>query len=220
MGIGDQSGTFDSFSVGLPCGQVNRTCGSHGRIVLKVGSKLLRCGSHSVQLSPSTPYKLFHFARPTLCYHPFSRCQASSEDYSKPSDRRYQASLRNLPDNDPHGKSVTLAKMFKGSALPTAPCSYGIPAPHLEEFSAILEAWGFRYCTCWVWAKMKLNFSHYGSIEHELIIVGGKGRSVPTCDPRTVQRVSSVQRTVAGWQILGVVLSRQGAEKGLDLSGG
>ena len=68
-----------------------------------------------------------------------------------------------------------------------------IPAPHLDKFPAILEAWGFRYCTCWVWCKQKPSFSHYGSISHEMIVVGGKGRSVPTCDPKTVQSVSSVQ---------------------------
>ena len=28
------------------------------------------------------------------------------------------------------------------------------PASHLDKFPAILEAWGFRYNTCWVWNKI------------------------------------------------------------------
>lgn len=68
-----------------------------------------------------------------------------------------------------------------------------IPAYHLEKFPKILDAWGFRYCTCWVWHKVKPNFSHYGEISHELIVIGGKGRSVPSCSPKALQSVSSVQ---------------------------
>ncbi len=68
-----------------------------------------------------------------------------------------------------------------------------IPAPHLSKFPAVLEAWSFRYCTCWVWHKLKHNFSFYGSIDHEILIIGAKGSGVPTCDPKTVQSVSSVQ---------------------------
>jgi N6-adenosine-specific RNA methylase IME4 len=67
------------------------------------------------------------------------------------------------------------------------------PASHLDKFPAILEAWGFRYNTCWVWNKVKGNFSFYGSISHELLVIGGRGRSVPSCDPKTAQSVLSVQ---------------------------
>ena len=67
------------------------------------------------------------------------------------------------------------------------------PASHLDKFPAILEAWGFRYNTCWVWNKIKGNFSFYGSISHELLIIGGRGRAVPSCNPKTAQSVLSVQ---------------------------
>ena len=67
------------------------------------------------------------------------------------------------------------------------------PSAHLEKFPAVLESWGFRYCTSWVWCKQKGNFSYYGSTAHELIIIGAKGSGVPTCDPKTAQSVSSVQ---------------------------
>jgi len=68
-----------------------------------------------------------------------------------------------------------------------------IPSAHLEKFPSVLAAWGFRYCTSWVWYKQKGNFSFYGSISHELIIIGATGSGVPTFDPKTAQSVSSVQ---------------------------
>ena len=30
-----------------------------------------------------------------------------------------------------------------------------VPAPHLDKFPAILDAWDFRFCTYWVWWKRK-----------------------------------------------------------------
>jgi N6-adenosine-specific RNA methylase IME4 len=68
-----------------------------------------------------------------------------------------------------------------------------IPSPHLDKFPAVLDAWGFRYCTTWVWNKQGYSYGHYGSIDHELLIIGGKGKATPTCDLRTTAKVSSVQ---------------------------
>ena len=68
-----------------------------------------------------------------------------------------------------------------------------IPSPHLSKFPAVLDAWKFRYCSSWIWNKMKRNFSFYGSIDHEILIIAARGSGVPTCDPKTVQSVSSVQ---------------------------
>ena len=78
-------------------------------------------------------------------------------------------------------------------AAPNCTLLLWVPAPHLDKFPAILEAWGFRYNTCWVWNKVKGNFSFYGSLSHELLIIGGKGRAVPTRNPKTAQSVLSVQ---------------------------
>ncbi len=68
-----------------------------------------------------------------------------------------------------------------------------IPSPHLEKFPAVLEAWGYRYCTTWIWAKAGYSFGHYGSIDHELLIIAGCGKATPTCDPKITTRISSVQ---------------------------
>lgn len=68
-----------------------------------------------------------------------------------------------------------------------------IPSPHLDKFPAVLDAWGFRYCTTWVWHKQGYSYGHYGSIDHELLIVAGRGKATPTCDPKVTTKVSSVQ---------------------------
>ena len=68
-----------------------------------------------------------------------------------------------------------------------------IPSPHLDKFPAVLDAWGFRYCTTWVWSKSGYSYGHYGSINHELLIIAGRGKATPTCDPKITTRISSVQ---------------------------
>lgn len=68
-----------------------------------------------------------------------------------------------------------------------------IPSPHLDKFPAVLDAWGFRYATTWVWSKAGYSYGHYGNISHELLILGGKGKATPTCDPKITAQVCSVQ---------------------------
>lgn len=68
-----------------------------------------------------------------------------------------------------------------------------VPSSHLDKFQDILTSWGFRFCTTWIWNKVKGNFSFYGSIAHEIIIIGARGSGVPTCCPKTVQSILSVQ---------------------------
>jgi N6-adenosine-specific RNA methylase IME4 len=68
-----------------------------------------------------------------------------------------------------------------------------IPSSHLDKFPAILDSWGFLFCTTWIWDKVRGNFSFYGSISHEIIVIGARGSGVPCCDPKTVQGILSVQ---------------------------
>jgi len=68
-----------------------------------------------------------------------------------------------------------------------------ITAPHLDKFVPVLEAWGFRFATCWVWDKGGYNYGHYASVNHELLIIGGKGRATPECDPKITASISSIQ---------------------------
>jgi N6-adenosine-specific RNA methylase IME4 len=58
-----------------------------------------------------------------------------------------------------------ICEMGKGVQRLSAPnCTLLLwtPASHLDKFPAILEAWGFRYNTCWVWNKIRGNFSLLG----------------------------------------------------------
>jgi len=68
-----------------------------------------------------------------------------------------------------------------------------IPSPHLEKFPTVLDAWGFRYATTYIWHKQGYSYGHYGNIAHELLILGAKGRGTPTCDPKVTTKISSVQ---------------------------
>jgi N6-adenosine-specific RNA methylase IME4 len=68
-----------------------------------------------------------------------------------------------------------------------------VPSCHLPKAFAVLEAWSFRYATTYVWHKQGYSYGHYGSIDHELCVIGGKGKATPTCDPKITARISSVQ---------------------------
>lgn len=52
-------------------------------------------------------------------------------------------------------------------------------APKLPEALEVIKAWGFQYKTNIVWDKVKHNFGYYFSVRHELLLIGGKGSSVP-----------------------------------------
>ena len=49
----------------------------------------------------------------------------------------------------------------------------------LEDAFAVIEDWGFEYKTSFIWDKVKHNMGHYNSVRHELLLVAGRGASVP-----------------------------------------
>ncbi len=68
-----------------------------------------------------------------------------------------------------------------------------VPSCHLDKAFIVLEAWSFRYATTHVWHKQGYSYGHYGSVDHEFLVIGGRGKATPTCDPKITARVSSVQ---------------------------
>ena len=66
-------------------------------------------------------------------------------------------------------------------------------APKLNWVFPILEAWGFDYKTNFIWDKVKPMMGHYSSVRHEILIIAGRGSSVPKCDGKTIQSIDSVQ---------------------------
>lgn len=47
--------------------------------------------------------------------------------------------------------------------------------PQLEEALKVINSWGFKYKTHFVWDKIKHNVGHYSSVRHELLMVAIKG---------------------------------------------
>ena len=68
-------------------------------------------------------------------------------------------------------------------------------APKLLEALEVMEAWGFRYVTQAVWDKERLGMGFWFRGQHELLLVGVKGRFSP---PATSVRRSSVFRHPRG----------------------
>lgn len=62
-------------------------------------------------------------------------------------------------------------------------------APLLPEALEIINAWGFKYKTNFIWDKVKHNMGHYNSVRHELLLIATKG----SCTPDNVQLFDSVQ---------------------------
>jgi N6-adenosine-specific RNA methylase IME4 len=59
--------------------------------------------------------------------------------------------------------------------------------PLLEDALELVEAWGFKYKTAFVWHKVRPNFSHYHRAEVELLMVCTRGSCTPDADERESQ---------------------------------
>ena len=68
-------------------------------------------------------------------------------------------------------------------------------APKLEEALSVVEAWGFEYRTNIVWDKMCKGLGHWARIQHELLLIGRRGK-FPT--PDTGQKPDSVIQSKRG----------------------
>lgn len=62
-------------------------------------------------------------------------------------------------------------------------------APLLPEALELINAWGFKYKTNFIWDKVKHNMGHYNSVRHELLLIATNG----SCTPDNVQLFDSVQ---------------------------
>ncbi len=52
-------------------------------------------------------------------------------------------------------------------------------SPHLEESFRVINAWGFKYKSSFVWDKVKHNMGHYNSVRHEFLLVCVRGSCQP-----------------------------------------
>jgi len=58
----------------------------------------------------------------------------------------------------------------------------------------VIEAWGFKYKTSFVWDKIKHNMGHYNSVRHEFLLVCTKGSCLPD-NKKLFDSVLSIEKT-------------------------
>lgn len=61
-------------------------------------------------------------------------------------------------------------------------------SPLLEESFDVINAWGFKYKSSFVWDKVAHNFAHYNSMRHEFLLICTRG----SCTPDAKQLLDSV----------------------------
>lgn len=64
-----------------------------------------------------------------------------------------------------------------------------VTSPLLEDVFSVINSWGFKYKTSFVWDKIKHNMGHYNSVRHELLLIATRG----SCTPDNVKLFDSVQ---------------------------
>jgi len=68
-------------------------------------------------------------------------------------------------------------------------------APKLQEALEVMGAWGFDYRTCLVWDKEIIGMGYWFRSQHEILLVGVKGKFSP---PLPEKRISSIYRERRG----------------------
>ena len=74
----------------------------------------------------------------------------------------------------PDGKR-TVKELAEGNAV----LFMWVPAPLLQRSFAIIEAWGFRYKSFYVWNKLRHNMGSYNSVRAELLLICTRGSCTP-----------------------------------------
>lgn len=69
-----------------------------------------------------------------------------------------------------------------------------VTSPFLRDSFEVIDAWGFKYKTSFVWDKVAHGMGHYNSVRHELLLVCTKGSCTPDVQKR-YDSVVSIERT-------------------------
>lgn len=86
-------------------------------------------------------------------------------------------------------------------------CNYSLPeiddnavlflwvtSPLLEDGLKVINAWGFKYKTSFVWDKILHNMGHYNSVRHEFLLIATKGSCTPDVK-KLFDSVVTIERT-------------------------
>ena len=69
-----------------------------------------------------------------------------------------------------------------------------VTSPILEESFQVVNAWGFKYKSSFIWDKVKHNIGHYNSVRHEILLVCTRGSCQPDVH-KLFDSVQSIERT-------------------------
>lgn len=69
-----------------------------------------------------------------------------------------------------------------------------VTSPLLDECFDVINAWGFKYKSSFVWDKVAHNMGHYNSVRHEFLLICTKGSCTPDI-PKLFDSVVSIERT-------------------------
>lgn len=69
-----------------------------------------------------------------------------------------------------------------------------VTSPLLEDCFKVINAWGFKYKSSFVWDKVKHNMGHYNSVRHEFLLICTKGNCVPDVQ-KLFDSVQTIERT-------------------------
>lgn len=69
-----------------------------------------------------------------------------------------------------------------------------VTSPLLEDSFKVINAWGFKYKSSFVWDKVAHNMGHYNSVRHEFLLIATKGSCTPD-EKRLFDSVVSIERT-------------------------
>lgn len=69
-----------------------------------------------------------------------------------------------------------------------------VTSPMLEDAFKVINAWGFKYKSSFVWDKIAHNMGHYNSVRHEFLLIATRGSCTPDV-ARLYDSVVSIERT-------------------------
>jgi N6-adenosine-specific RNA methylase IME4 len=69
-----------------------------------------------------------------------------------------------------------------------------VTSPILEECFNVINAWGFKYKSSFVWDKVQHNMGHYNSVRHEFLLIATKGSCTPD-NKKLYDSVRTIEKT-------------------------
>jgi len=67
-------------------------------------------------------------------------------------------------------------------------------SPLLEDSFKVINAWGFKYKSSFIWDKVSHSMGHYNSVRHEFLLIATKGSCTPDVK-KLYDSVVSIERT-------------------------